>query len=343
MVGIVIIIVVVAALGGYLGYQYYFQPATKTSVSWILDFSPVGYMAPIYAAQQYGFFAKNGIDANIIVNPTGSVNAIEQVANGKAMFGDADFGTLLVSMIKNNITNVRVVGTFLQNGGGAGIFYLKNQRISKPSDLNGKVIGEATGAVTALFPTFCKLAGVNYSSLQIQQVSFASLETGLVAGKFDAIVGIFKEHFADPIFANNSNIGFFDYGTYGISVYGVSLITTAAMIQNSPTLVSNVVKSFYEGVQRTFQSQQNLQNAVGAMVNATTRLSNSVELSQWNIMSGYFGNASQISSYPNPLYIGWINPSTASTAISIIANAYGISAPNASLVYTDQFVAQPPA
>ncbi|MDG6923000.1 MAG: ABC transporter substrate-binding protein [Nitrososphaerota archaeon] len=340
---VVIIVVVIIAIAGGYAVLTYLQPAPATPFTWALDFAPVGYMAPVYAASSQGYFKQYGLDATILSNPSGSVSAIEAVATGKAQFGDADFGTLLTLIAKNNVTNVRVVGTFLQNGGGEGIFYNKQllgcSTTCTPADLNGKTIGESPGSLATLFPVFAQKAGVNVSSLNIVKGSFATMEPGLASGKFAAIVCCFKEHLADPVIQQmGSNVGFFDYGSYGVSVLGVSLITTTTMLQNNPTEVGNIVKAFYKGVQYSFN---NPQNAINDMVSMTSGLNATVLLDQWNVMSEYFGTASTITGYSNPTMIGYLDPTTTSNAINIIAGAYGITAPGASTVYTNQFVTQP--
>lgn len=340
---IVAIVVVVIAIAGVYATSVYLQPSTNTQFTWALDFAPVGYHAPVYAASTQGYFKQYHLDATILSNPSGSVSAIEAVATGKAQFGDADFGTLLTLMAQGNVSNVRVVGTYLQYGGGEGIFYNKQvlgcSTNCTPADLNGKTIGESPGSLATLFPVFAQKAGVNISSMNIVKGSFATMEPGLASGKFAAIVCCFKEHLADPVFQQmGSNVGFFDYGSYGVSVLGVSLLTTSSMIQNNPTEVQNIVKAFYQGVQYSFN---NPQSAISDMVSMTSGLNSTILLDQWNVMSQYFGNSSTITGYSNPTMIGYLEPTATSNAISIISGAYKITAPSASTVYTNQFVTQP--
>lgn len=342
LIVVVVVIVIIAVSGAYFAVSY-LQTTTTSSFTWALDFSPVGYMAPVYAASSQGYFKQYGLTATIMPDSAGSVSAIEAVATGKAQFGDADFGTLLTLMASGNVSNIRVVGTFLQNGGGEGIFYNKAvlgcSTNCTPADLNGKTIGESPGSLATLFPVFAKSAGVNVSSLNIVKGSFSTMEPGLASGKFAAIVCCFKEHLADPVIVQmGNNVGFFDYGTYGVSVLGVSLLTTTSMISNNPKEVGNIVKAFYKGVQYSFN---NPSSAVNDMASMSSGLNATLLLAQWNIMSEYFGTASTITGYSNPTMIGYLNPTTTSNAINIIATAYGISAPSASTVYTNQFVTQP--
>ena len=110
------------------------------------------------------------------------------------------------------------------------------------------------------------------------------------------------------------------------------------MLNNNPTEVGNIVKAFYKGVQYTFN---NPQTAINDMTSMSSGLNSTLLLNQWNIMSGYFGDSSKITAYSNPTMIGWLDPTTTAKAINIIATAYGITAPSASTVYTNQFDTQP--
>ena len=130
-------------------------------------------------------FQIRGIDIDIS-RGYGSMAATQAVATGKFEMGGAQTGANLLSMMRG--LDLRILGT---QGYDAtlGIIVPKNGPIATPKDLEGKKIGaSAAGGDTPFLPAYCKLAGIDFSKVNVVQLDSKILEQSAMSGVVDGIV-----------------------------------------------------------------------------------------------------------------------------------------------------------
>ena len=139
------------------------------TVSIQIDGSAVPYYAPLYLAQENGYFAEEGL--NVEFYYAAAADIVKNVAAGNVEFGFPNADAVVAAKAQG--IPVKVAHTTYQEGLGAIIFG-SDSGISTPADLKGKKV-----AVTSL-------GSANYFQLQAAMES-AGL-TALTEGQVDAIV-----------------------------------------------------------------------------------------------------------------------------------------------------------
>ena len=148
------------------------------TVSIQIDGSAVPYYAPLYLAQENGYFAEEGL--NVEFYYAAAADIVKNVAAGNVEFGFPNADAVVAAKAQG--IPVKVVHTTYQEGLGAIIFG-SDSGISTPADLKGKKV-----AVTSL-------GSANYFQLQAAMesagltiVGTGAILTALTEGQVDAIV-----------------------------------------------------------------------------------------------------------------------------------------------------------
>jgi NitT/TauT family transport system substrate-binding protein len=133
----------------------------------------------------------------------------------------------------------------------AAIIMMKSSGITEPKQLNGKKLGSAPNDSTfKLFPIFAKQAGIDVSTMQIQNIDPSLREVLLVQKKVDAIPGqIFNsllELKAKGVPA--SDISYFMYKDYGLELYGNSVAASRQFLKEQPDAVKGFIRATIKGL-----------------------------------------------------------------------------------------------
>jgi NitT/TauT family transport system substrate-binding protein len=134
----------------------------------------------------------------------------------------------------------------------AGVVVLKSSGITKPNQLEGKVLGAAAGdAGFKLFPTFAEQAGFDASKVRIQLIDPKLRETLLAKHEVDAIIGqVFnttlelKAKGVDP-----ADVVPFFYRDYGLDLYGNGIAASPAFLKDHPDAVRSFIRASIRGFQ----------------------------------------------------------------------------------------------
>ena len=155
------------------------------TVSIQIDGSAVPYYAPLYLAQENGYFAEEGL--NVEFYYAAAADIVKNVAAGNVEFGFPNADAVVAAKAQG--IPVKVVHTTYQEGLGAIIFG-SDSGISTPADLKGKKV-----AVTSLgsanhfqLQAAMESAGLTIDDVQVEIVGTGAILTALTEGQVDAIV-----------------------------------------------------------------------------------------------------------------------------------------------------------
>lgn len=214
-----------------------------TNVILQIDGSAVPYYAPLYVAQEEGYFAEEGLEVEFTYDQ-GS-NIMQNVAAGNVDFGFPN-GDSVINAYGNGV-EVNVVHTTYQQGIGA-LLFSEEAGIESPADLAGKNV-----AVTDLgSPNYAQLqAMMREVDVPIEEVSVEVVGTGaivqaLVNGDVDAIVF--------------SRLRYFSLQDQGFPVqqilsdeylpsFGNVVVASKETVAEDPELVAGFVAALNRGIQ----------------------------------------------------------------------------------------------
>lgn len=159
--------------------------ADLRKVSIQIDGAAVPYYAPLYLAQEKGYFAEQGLDVEFYYSAGADI--VKNVGVGNVEFGFPNADSVIVG--RGAGIPVKVVHTTYQHGLGATIFK-RSSGISGPADLKGRKV-----AVTSLAsPNYIQLqvmlkeAGLSVSDLELEVIGTGAIVGALAGDQVDAIV-----------------------------------------------------------------------------------------------------------------------------------------------------------
>ena len=155
------------------------------TVSIQIDGSAVPYYAPLYLAQENGYFAEEGL--NVEFYYAAAADIVKNVAAGNVEFGFANADAVVAAKAQG--IPVKVVHTTYQEGLGAIIFG-SDSGISTPADLKGKKVAVTSLGSANYFQLQAAMesAGLTIDDVQVEIVGTGAILTALTEGQVDAIV-----------------------------------------------------------------------------------------------------------------------------------------------------------
>jgi NitT/TauT family transport system substrate-binding protein len=228
-----------------------------TPVRFALDWRFEGPAAPFFVAIDKGYYKAEGLD--VTIDPgAGSVEGINRVASGAYEVGFADINSLV--KYRDNPRNLPVKAVMMVYDTPAfSIVSLKKNGISKPKDLEGKILGApAPDGAYAQWPIFVQANKIDASKVKIENVGFPVREPMLAQGKVDAITGFWFSSFMN-LRANNvpaSEIVVLHMRDFGVDLYGNVILANPDFMRFSPKAVSGFVKATIRGIQETAKNPE---------------------------------------------------------------------------------------
>lgn len=156
-------------------------------ITLILDWFANPDHAPIFVAEQEGFFKKNGLDVKII-EPAEPSDAAKLVADRQADIG-VTYGPQYDRQIEEGLP-LKKIGDLIPIPLNC-LIVLKNGPIHKIEDLKGKRIGYSTTATSAphqMIEIMLKYHGLSLNDVQLINVHYGLVQ-GLLTGRIDAFTG----------------------------------------------------------------------------------------------------------------------------------------------------------
>src|SRR3979490_2933115 len=167
----------------------------QTDVKFALDWKFEGPSAPYFVAIDKGYYKAEGLNVTIASGP-GSVAGIARVAAGTYPIGFFDINSLVKFQDQNPDKKVQAV-LMVYDRPPFAIASGAKTGISKPKDLEGKVLGAPPpDGAFAQWKAFVHENKIDASKVKIENVSFPVREPMLADGKVDAITGfLFSMHY----------------------------------------------------------------------------------------------------------------------------------------------------
>jgi NitT/TauT family transport system substrate-binding protein len=229
----------------------------ELAVRFALDWRFEGPAAPYFVAIDKGYYKQEGL--NVSIDPgSGSVEGINRVASGAYEVGFADINSLI--KYRDNPRNLPVKAILMIYDTPAfSIVSLKKNGISKPKDLEGKVLGApAADGAYAQWPIFVKANNIDASKVKIENIGFPVREPMLAQGKVDAIAGFWFSSYMN-LKANgvkDEDIVVIHMRDYGVDLYGNVIVANPEFLRFQPKAAAGFVKATLRGIQDTIRNPE---------------------------------------------------------------------------------------
>jgi len=238
-----------ATLGGVGGILSACNPARSAvrtaqplalQLNWIRNVEFAGN----WSAMEHGYYQEEGVDLSII-DWAPTIEPIQNVASGTAQIGFVSNGLTIASARANGIP-VKAFGAGFQKSPG-GLVTLKEQNITTPADLVGKVVGiQQTGRLT--WDAFAAVN--NLQKVETFVVGFDA--TPLVAGQVDAYMGyVTNQPYA--LAQQGIETNFMYYADYGFPRYDLVAFATDKVLANNKELIVGWFRATIRGWQYVFE------------------------------------------------------------------------------------------
>ena len=155
------------------------------TVSIQIDGAAVPYYAPLYMAQEKGYFEEEGL--NVEFYYAAAADIVTNVASGNVDFGFPNADAVVAA--KSRGIPVQVVHTTYQEGLGAIIFGA-DSGIKEPADLKGKTVAVTSLGSANYFQLQAALeaSGLTVDDVKVEVIGTGAILNSLTAGEVDAIV-----------------------------------------------------------------------------------------------------------------------------------------------------------
>ncbi len=219
------------------------EAAELKTVSIQIDGAAVPYYAPLYIAQEKGFFAEEGL--NVEFYYAAAADIVKNVASGNVEFGFPNADAVVAARAQG--IPIKVISTTYQEGLGAIIFG-SDAGIKSPADLKGKKV-----AVTSLgsanyfqLEAAMKSVGLTIADVEVEIVGTGAILTALTQGEVDAIV--FSK--LRTIELNNAGFAASEIPSdQFLPSFGNILVAGEGLISEQPEVIDGFVKGLNKGIQ----------------------------------------------------------------------------------------------
>lgn len=218
--------------------------AVTFNMAWL----PQGSMSGVLVAIERGFYRDAGLDVSA-ARGFGGIRTVNEIDQRMFDFGYGD--PLAVILNRAQGGTAKMIGAINQ-GWPAALCYVQGRHdIQSPADLKGLTVGGGRSSpMQVLLPMWLDANGVAPDDVTMMQLDPAVVIASLLEGQIDA--GECWRANSLPLFEKrakeaNVEIGWIDYGAFGLDIYGNGLVTSEALIDESPEVVRKFVKATYQG------------------------------------------------------------------------------------------------
>jgi len=242
-----------AAIAGALGFALAglcAMPASaQTDIKFTLDWRFEGPAAGFLLAQDRGYFAEEGLNVTIDTG-NGSVEAIPRVATGAYQMGFGDINSLIKFLDEDPSQPIKAVMMIYDKP----VFSLVGRAslgiTPDPKSLEGKTLGAPPpDGAFAQWAAFKQVAGIDDSTITLENIGFPVREPMLASGDVDAVFGfafsvilnlkangVPEEDIVPILFADN-----------GLELYGNAILVNEMFAQENPEAVSGFLRALARG------------------------------------------------------------------------------------------------
>lgn len=221
----------------------------QTDVKFTLDWKFEGPSAPFFIAMDKGYFAEEGVNVTIDTG-AGSRESIPRVATGAYQMGFGDINALIKLIDEQPDLKVKAVMMAYERPPLAVIGRVSRGVTTDPKSLEGKTLGAPPpDAAFGQWPAFAQVAGLDTSTIKIENVGFPVREPMLAQGQVDAIFGF---SFSSVINLKAQGIPADDISLIlmpenGLELYGNVVMVNTDFAEANPEAVRGVVRALVRG------------------------------------------------------------------------------------------------
>ena len=244
------------ALAIFLVYLFAVGSASAADkVKFALDWIPYGKHAMFYASIDKGFWKDAGLDVQM-TRGFGSGDTVKRIASGTDDFGFASVGNMIAA--KSRGAELKMVG-MIHDKTLETVATLVGNKITKPSDLEGKKIGSPeANASRVIFPAFANINKFDNKKVTWINMTVPATTPSLLAGRVDAILIFYTEK--PTVDAASKKVGkkplYLLYADHGMATYGNGLLVSEKTLKDKPELVKRFLAATYKGIAWSVENPQ---------------------------------------------------------------------------------------
>jgi NitT/TauT family transport system substrate-binding protein len=224
--------------------------AATEKITFQLDWIPFGRHTPYYAALENGFYAEKGLDVTILQGRS-TIQGIRTLVAGQSQFIFQDIAVML-SVRATEGAKIKALACMYQKTPHT-LFYIKNNGIVKPKDIEGKKIAFTPGdSPRKMFPAFAKASGIDESKVSWLSVDPNSKNAVLLNHQTEGMVTyIFTLPVLQKAAQNGDEVGAFIYGDYGADFYSNGIGAMDDYVKAKPKVAHDFVQATMQGLKFT--------------------------------------------------------------------------------------------
>lgn len=298
--------------------------AGAEDLSLLLNWTAGGDHAPVYYAQQQGWYKDAGVDLDIREG-TGSGASATALEVGQAEVAIIDTPTALQFLAKGAPIN----GIFVAyNDNAAGIYWKKSSGIETVADLAGRSIGApAFDATRQMWAPYAAALGVDPDSVEWVNLQPTGKVAALQSGAIDATTHFYSVHFIyEDIFGDD--LGFALMRDYGMNSYGLAYFASDEAIKEKDETIRNFVNVTQRAFAFCLETPQPCAEALSSAV--SMRLSDAERQLEYAalVMPGT----------DNPLAVGEWDMERVANDYAVVQEAFGLPDIDAPAAFTNEYI-----
>lgn len=226
-------------------------------VSVVLDWYPNALHTFLYAAEERGYFAQEGLKLKVNF-PANTNDGISLPAAGKADVGMYYLQDAILTAVEEDVPIVSI-GAVTQKSLDV-VISLKESGIASAADLAGKKIGYAGTALSeAKVECMLEKAGVSAADCELIDVGF-DLLTAITTGQVDATIGNNVNHEVPQLEEQGFAVNYFSPSDFGVpDYYEVVFLTGQKTLEENPEKLQKFLRAVQKGFAYT---QENPEDAL---------------------------------------------------------------------------------
>ncbi|WP_433529918.1 ABC transporter substrate-binding protein [Micromonospora sp. CA-263727] len=256
--------------------------ASLEQVTYLTSFGNFGRDSYAWVAKEKGFFKDAGFDVEIKPGQgTGAV--IQTIVGGQAHFGPIDLTGGLLQLGNGDAKDFVAVAA-IQQRTMAAIATVEGTGINTPKDLEGKKLADTPGSVVRnLFPTYARMAGIDYTKVTWVNGEAQTLMGTLAAGSVDGI-GQFVVGQPTIEAVTKKKAVLLPYSNVMQDLYGNVLITSKQYASEKPESVKKFTEALLKGLEYALAHPDEAAEILAKNAEAVNPAAAAAEL---QLMAGY--------------------------------------------------------